>query len=102
MTHAQLALQAVNTIGRDLVLAGTYGNTSDMGARLVAGALADHFEAEALAHERLWPEAAMRAYDASYLLALIAVYEDAETVERHAEETAAYEDRGGYRYASRW
>lgn len=100
-THAELALLAVNTTGRDLIHVSTYGQISDMGARLVAGALADHFQAEATGWARLWPEAERRAEDAADELAAVAVYEDADTADTHRNETAAYEARGDYRYASR-
>lgn len=100
-TNAQLALQAVNSIGRDIVLMSTCGVVSDWGARLLCGVFADWFAEERDAWERVWPEASHRADNVSEEFALEAVYEDADTVDLHREDWERYEERPNYRYASR-
>ena len=91
MNHATLAANAVNSIGRDLVLTSTYQNPDDMCARLLAGVFADHFEAEADAYRRVgWHEAARRAEDAAEEFARMAVYEDVDTVAAHRADVDRY------------
>lgn len=71
---------------------------SDAGARFIAAAVAGHFALEARTWKQLWPEAAKRAIDASEEFMSIALYEDVETCERHAEERERYEERGNLRH----